>query len=185
MVCWAIRVGSCSKEKRLRPHLLECLCPQNNTHHVPKHCADEGSKNTVILEVCVTKFATTLVLPSKNDGGHHTPESLSENLSRNLSDLSQNLSQNLSDLSQNLSESVGICRKNLSESVGICRLFCCISAVLSCIKEKSTKTRVLTNPHFQLILKTCRKTCRNLSESVAKLVAKLVGICRWPPRALP
>ena len=178
MVCWVIRVGSCLKEKRLRPHLFECRCPQNNTHHVPKRCADEGSKNTVILEVCVTKFATSLVLPSKNDGGHHTPKSLSENLSRLCRDR------------------FAFCRKICRKSVGICRKICRKSvatlAVLSCIKEKSTKTRVLTNPRFELILKiigksvaTLSQICRNLSQSVANLSQSLSQVCRGPAGASP
>ena len=167
MVCWVIRVGSCLKEKRLRPHLFECRCPQNNTHHVPKRCADEGSKNTVILEVCVTKFATSLVLPSKNDGGHHTPKSLSENLSR-------------------------LCRDRFAFCRKICRKSVATLAVLSCIKEKSTKTRVLTNPRFELILKiigksvaTLSQICRNLSQSVANLSQSLSQVCRGPAGASP
>ena len=137
MVCWVIRVGSCLKEKRLRPHLFECRCPQNNTHHVPKRCADEGSKNTVILDVCVTKFATTLVSSSKNDGAHSAPKHCADEGPKNTVILEvcvtkfatslvlpskndgghhtpKSLSENLSRLCR---DRFAICRKSVAKSV--------------------------------------------------------------------
>ena len=153
------------------------VCPQNilDTHHVPKHCADEGSKNTVILDVCVTKFATSLVLPSKNDGDHHTPKPLSENLPRLAAKPAANLPQ--------------ICRKSAANLPQTCRKPAANLPQTCCIKEKSTKTRVLTNPRFELILKIYRKTCRDSAAKPAanlpQPAANLPQICRKPAAGSP
>ena len=81
----------------------------------------------------------------------------------------------------------------------ICRKSVATLAVLSCIKEKSTKTRVLANPRFELILKIilksvaksvaiCRKSVGICRKSVAicrKSVAGLSRVCRGPAGASP
>ena len=95
MFDWVTRVRSCSKKKRLRPHPFECLCPQNKPHHVPKHCADEGSTNTAILDVSGVSIATTLVLSNKNDGGHDIPK----NRRKPVANLSQTCRKPVANLS--------------------------------------------------------------------------------------
>ena len=92
----------------------------------------------------------------------------------------RNLPQNLPQPAANLPQ---ICRKPAKSAANLpqtCRKPAANLSDQCCIKEKSTKTRVLTNPRFQLIKKIYLKTCREPAANLPQTCRKPAATCRKP-----